>query len=438
MMLRRILKLHSCRSATVNHHRWMAQPSSTSITTTTICRTSRSHYHEVSFQKHGEPCDVLSYRNTTSTPLEDQNDVDNDLVHVKMLHVPWNPADINTVQGKYPSPYTYSTNDNINREVYEKLRTSRYFDGCSISGSEGWGRVVSAPSSSGLKQGELVTMGLPGMGTMSSDLMVPSDALLPLGDKGEQIFEKLGPSASSLFQLGGTALRMLTDFVQLQSGDDVVIQNAGNSGVGLLTSQLASVLFKIPIVSIIRRGTKTPTQYDELVHYLTTVGNNSLVVAEEDLAGDKNRLKEFHTQLRDLSPTNNELPTLALNAVGGTSSSLLLKCLKDGGTLVTYGGMSKEPVVVSTPQLIFKNLKVVGYWHSRWMIENHNQQQSNNVKMDMIHTLMDAVLDHNLQCPPAQTFQLSEIDTALQEQSEMTNSNSSSSIRHKIVFDCQE
>jgi trans-2-enoyl-CoA reductase len=66
-------------------------------------------------------------------------------------------------------------------------------------------------------------------------------------------------------------------------------------------------------------------------------------------------MKSFQSQLRELSGSG-KLPSLALNAVGGKSAKALMKSLETGGTMVTYGGMLAEPVVVATPQLIFKDI----------------------------------------------------------------------------------
>ena len=54
----------------------------------------------------------------------------------------------------------------------------------------------------------------------------------------------------------------------------------------------------------------------------------------------------------------------------------------------------------------------------------------------MIDKMMDAVLNHDVQCPPSQTFGLSEIDAALRwDAKRMTEP---ASIRRKIIFDCGE
>jgi trans-2-enoyl-CoA reductase len=55
-----------------------------------------------------------------------------------------------------------------------------------------------------------------------------------------------------------------------------------------------------------------------------------------------------------------------LNCVGGKPTSALVKCLSQGGHLVTYGGMSKQPLQLPTAALIFKDIKFSGFWVSRW------------------------------------------------------------------------
>jgi trans-2-enoyl-CoA reductase len=385
----------------------------------------RRHYHELSFLSPGEPSDVLEYRSDRSNAVIHEKSSDG-MVQVEMMHVPWNPADVNTVQGKYPSPDNKNNNknNNNNNSTTADLAKSLYFDKqYQVAGSEGWGRVVSSSSSHSFQEGSLVTMGAPGMGTLRSHIWVPESSLLQVP---EELLSHLGSSGCTLFQLGGTALRMLSDFVSLQPGE-VVLQNAGNSGVGLLTSQLSAALFSCPVVSIVRRGSKTDEEYDQLVQYLTNTGKCAMVVDEAELLKDRDALKAFQSQLLELSGTN-KLPRLALNAVGGASAKLLLKCLDTGGTMVTYGGMSMEPVVVATPQLIFKNLHVVGYWHSRWMVGN-----SQETRQQMIDELVGAVLQQQVESPPIEVFRLEEISKALE-----SGANQKGPVRTKIVFDCSE
>ena len=172
-----------------------------------LCKERRC-YHELSYASHGEPMDVLSFKAT----LDDINHdpTNENLVHVKMMHSPWNPADMNTVQGSYPSPARA-----LGIKEYSGAE-SRYFGDRWVAGSEGWGRITS--DSKNLRKGSLVAIGTPGLGTLRSSLWIPESSLLSLP---EEILGTVGPAGCSLIQLGGTALRMLSDFSRLQPGDVV-------------------------------------------------------------------------------------------------------------------------------------------------------------------------------------------------------------------------
>ena len=197
-----------------------------------------------------------------------------------------------------------------------------------------------------------------------------------------------------------------------------------------MASQIASTLFGAHVVSVVRKGSKSQQEFDELVNYLTTMGKNTLVIAQEDLQ-DKESIQKLQSQLQNLSTTTTkESPKklLALNAVGGDSAKILLKLLDSGGTLVTYGGMSGKPVIVATPLLIFKNVQIVGYWHSLWMSQEANQ----STKQEMMDTLAKAVLQDKIFCPPVGVFGLEDFQEGLQWQSNQR------AIRSKLVWDCQE
>jgi len=133
-----------------------------------------------------------------------------------------------------------------------------------------------------------------------------------------------------------TAYRMLHDFVKLKPGD-VIIQNGANSMVGLSAMQIATNM-GVKTINIIRKR----TDYDELVERMKNYGG--YMVISDDYA----RTPEFRKLIADLPK-----PKLALNCVGGASATEMLRLLAPGGTMVTYGGMSLQPVTVPTSQLIF-------------------------------------------------------------------------------------
>jgi mitochondrial enoyl-[acyl-carrier protein] reductase / trans-2-enoyl-CoA reductase len=378
----------------------------------------RQWYHEASFATTGEPLDVLEYRavadesNLLPPPQWASS------VRIEMCDVPWNPADLNTVQGRYASPYQDVVPER------EAVRMSRFFEGRTIAGSEGFFRVTHIHgAASPLNIGDLVTVGLPGLGTMRSSIWVPPTSLIPV-TRHMELQTKIGPKAATLPQLGGTAIRMLRDFVHLHPGD-TVIQNAGNSGVAFMVSQLAKQLLGVHVVSVMRRGTKNETEWQAVVDYLTETGRAAMVMAEEDIM-DRDAFKEFQSNLRQIS-TSNKLPSLALNAVGGDSATILSRCLDHGGTMVTYGGMSTKPVTIGTAQFIFKDIRLLGYWHSRWMVQNDQ-----NDKQAMLDELIDAVLDSGVECPSAKVFDLSKVHEAINFDANQ------SGIRRKIVFSCRE
>lgn len=69
---------------------------------------------------------------------------------------------------------------------------------------------------------------------------------------------------------------------------------------------------------------------------------------------------------------------LALNCVGGRSSMLLCRTLGMQGCMVSYGGMSKQPIQVPTGSLIFNDIRLRGFWMSEWYKKSNNYDVSFN------------------------------------------------------------
>ncbi|KAL0369727.1 UNVERIFIED_CONTAM: Enoyl-[acyl-carrier-protein] reductase, mitochondrial [Sesamum angustifolium] len=147
-----------------------------------------------------------------------------------------------------------------------------------------------------------------------------------------------------------TALRMLEDFVDLKSGD-AVVQNGATSIVGQCIVQLARVR-GLHSINIIRDRAGS----NEVKQKLKELG------ADEVFTESQLDVKNVKSLLADIPE-----PALGFNCVGGNAASLVLKFLKHGGTMVTYGGMSKKPITVSTSSFIFKDLSLRGFWLQKWM-----------------------------------------------------------------------
>lgn len=414
----------------------------------------KSNYHELSFLKTGDPLEALAYHATDpSSDLEPPLFVEPGQVRIDVLAAPWNhPADTMSVAGRHPSPYTHN-------QAADFCRYSNYFLYRKVAGSEGWGRVTNVSGGGGsymsnninsssssirtsisgntlsslstLQVGDYVVTGKPGLGTFRSSLWLPANAVIRL-ERGQELHDKVGAvNAAPLFYAGGTALRMLRDFCHLESGD-VVLQNVGGSDSGnysavhFMVSQFAATM-GLKLVSLVRRGTLSPDQFLDLVNHLTDFGADSYAVAIEDLLDSSDAMKEFQADLRDLSP--DRPPLLAVNAVDGPSAATLLKVLGPGGTMVTHGGMSLQPIEVSVADLIYNDVKTAGYWHNRWLAQLSTVDQ----RTSMMNELVDAVLDGTIDCPPVEAFALSEFKEAI----EFEAKQSGEAVRRQVVFDCR-
>lgn len=374
----------------------------------TRCRmiSSSVKYAELRYLEKGQPASVLQY---ASTHLPDSTTCQ--YARVRILAAPWNPADALAILGVYPTPYHQDP------LVEATQRRSYENPDASVAGSEGWGQVVESQIPH-LPAGTIVVPDRPSMGTYRTYLDSPH--WIPLA-RGHELLESVGAThGATLFQVGGTALRLLSDFGSLRLGD-VVVQNAGNSAVGYVSSQIAANLLGLLPVSLVRRGTRSAAQFDTLRDHLLESGRCVAVFAEEDVADDP---KGFVEQMRAIGDGNK--PKLALNAVGGDSASRLLQILAPEGVLVTYGGTSGHPVSISTSQSIFDAKSVHGFWFSRWMA----QRSSKSERKKMMDALVNMVLDGTLEPAPSRAFHLADYKQAL----EYNLAQSSETIRSKVVF----
>ena len=141
-----------------------------------------------------------------------------------------------------------------------------------------------------------------------------------------------------------TAYLLLTDVVKLPRGS-WVIQNGANSGVGRATIAVAKLL-GLKTVNIVRR--------DAVVEEVKALGGDVVLIDGPDLAK------------RVTAGTGNAPITLALDGVSDTSPMNLMSCLSESGVLVSYGGVSRKPMVVQPGSFIFKKQTIRGFWLLHW------------------------------------------------------------------------
>lgn len=185
---------------------------------------------------------------------------------------------------------------------------------------------------------------------------------------------------------------MLRDYVTVSKGD-TVIQNGANSAVGQVVFQLCK-LWGINCVGVVRDR----PDLKELVTFLKDMGATEVLTEE---------------QIRTTTLfKSNQLarPKLALNCVGGKSSTELLRHLSDKGVMVTYGAMSREPVTAPNAALIFKDISFRGFWMHRWKFDH-----SRNERIELYHKMIEFILAGHLKAPAHKLISFNDHEKALTE-----------------------
>ncbi|KAK7887268.1 hypothetical protein WMY93_026889 [Mugilogobius chulae] len=255
-------------------------------------------------------------------------------------------------------------------------------------GNEGVGEVTEVGHQvKSLKPGDWVIPKDAGLGTWRTAAVFSEDDLISVPNDIPLL------AAATLGVNPCTAYRMLADFENLQAGD-TVIQNAANSGVGQAVIQIAAAR-GISTINVVRDR----PEFTELSDRLMAIGATH-VIKEETLR--KPEMKElFKTCPR---------PKLALNGVGGKSATELLRHLQVEGTMVTYGGMAKQPVTVPVSALIFKNLKVRGFWVTQW---KRTQSYDGCAFRNMLDDLCSLIKQKKLTAPVCNKVHIGEYHKAL-------------------------
>lgn len=295
------------------------------------------------FDNHGEPKNVLRLHGHSISPPH------RDLVTVRFLASPINPADINQIQGVYPTKPTWTT----------ALGTS---EPIAVGGNEGVAEVLSVGS--GVKEvqkGDWVIMKKQGFGTWRTHAQTTMDYLSPIRNK-----DGLKPEQVGIVSVNPcTAYRMLKDFVDLQPGQ-WFIQNGANSGVGRAAIQLGK-LWGYKSINVVR---KRDTGMEELKADLQGLGAD-VVVTDEEV-----EKKEFRDKIKELTNGGREPVRLGLNCVGGSLVNSMAKQLAPGSHMVTYGAMSKQPVSLPLSIMIFKQVAFDGFWVSKWAEQKPDEKDA--------------------------------------------------------------
>ena len=186
---------------------------------------------------------------------------------------------------------------------------------------------------------------------------------------------------------------MLNDFVQLKE-QDTVIQNGANSGVGQSVIQLGR-LMNVNVVCIVRKRDDSMAQ-SALYKHLEALGAK-YIYTEDEL-----RKSHFTSELWQRIAR----PRLALNCVGGKSTTDMLRVLDQAACVVTYGGMSRMPLTLNTADFIFKDLSFRGFWMTAWRRQHPNEYEG------MLEKMLDMISSKRLIAPDCEEFKLDDFKRA--------------------------
>jgi len=305
----------------------------------------------VQFSQFGIPHEVAGPVELPAAPSPGRGEI-----AVDLLCSPVNPADLLLLSGLYgvrpPLP--------------------------ALGGLEGVGRVSEVgPEVTQVRVGDRV---LVGSGCWCERMIMPAQGKFPL------------PEAAPSEQLAmltvnpPTAWGLLHDHVQLEPGD-WVIQNAANSGVGTSLIVLARRL-GLRSVAVVRR--------DDVAGRLRDLGADLVLVDGPDLAA-RARAAIGGGRLR-----------LGIDAIGGEATLRLGAALGDGGVVVNYGMLSGQPCQLSGGDLVFRGVRLEGFWLAKWFARN------SPAEIARVFTQLAGMLaDGSIAVPVEATYPLSRVHDAL-------------------------
>ncbi|XP_058460518.1 enoyl-[acyl-carrier-protein] reductase, mitochondrial [Malaya genurostris] len=310
------------------------------------------------YNEFGDPAKVLQIHQETMP------DPGTGEVLIKTISAPINPADINTIQGKYPVRPEFPA----------------------VGGNECVGEVVAVGEQvTRLAIGDRIVPFASGLGTWRSHALYNETNLM-------KVPANIGIAEAATITVNPcTAYRMLKDFVNLKAGDSV-IQNGANSACGQAIIQLCRA-WGIHCVGIVRDR----PEINLLRNYLKDLGAAEILTEEE-----LRTTKIFKDGIF-------KKPKLALNCVGGKNALEISRHLDNHGIMVTYGGMSREPVTVPTASLIFKDLQFSGFWMTRWTKDNAKSSK----RSEMFNELFGLIEKNAFKAPAHEMISFTDYVTAV-------------------------
>ncbi|WEK49833.1 MAG: zinc-binding dehydrogenase [Candidatus Kaistia colombiensis] len=174
-------------------------------------------------------------------------------------------------------------------------------------------------------------------GSWADYFLAPAAGVVPLPETIDDA------TACQLIAMPLSSLMLLED-LQIDSGQ-WMIQNAANGAVGKIVALLAKAR-GIKVAGLVRR--------DAGIAELAALGIDNAISTEAP--GWEDRVRAL---------VGGEPILRAVDSVGGEEGGRLTHLLAEGGMLMSFGNMSHKPLVISSGDLIFRQISVKGFWGAR-------------------------------------------------------------------------
>ena len=305
---------------------------------------------ELIFEQTGIPKEVLQLRESP-IPTPKPNEV---LVKVKARNI--NPSDVMFIRGMYG--------------ITPKLPSS--------AGFEASGVVELGDEAGKVKAGTRVMF--TAIGTWREYVCVPAALVISVPP---QMPDEV---ACQAFVNPMTAYGMIEES-GLQAGEWLLI-TAGASAFGKFAIQMAKA-----------KGIKVAVtvRHDSQKEVLEKLGADLVVNTEKE-------------KLQKVVPEKTEGGVQVIfDAVGGMLGAKALACLRPKGRMMVFGALALENMPVNSGLLIFKNLKIEGFWLSTW-----EEEMTPEARMKAFQTVFGFLMKEDSKIDIAGKYPLSEFNAALE------------------------
>jgi NADPH:quinone reductase len=309
----------------------------------------------VVFERFGEPGEVLGVRDV---PVPEPKPGE---VRVRMLAAPINPSDLMVVRG-----------------TYSKLPSLP-----ATPGFEGVGIVEAA--NAGLfgrfLMGKRVAVLNSSSGSWAEYAVLNARQAIPLS-------KQLSVEQAAMFFVNPATAFILTRKVLAVPAGEWLLQTAAGSALGRMIIRLGRRC-GFRTIHVVRRA----SQVDEL----KSLGADEVLVEGN---GD------FSEQVRRI--TGGKGVRFAVDPVGGTTGSAIVRELARDGRLILFGTLSGQPLSFSPRDLMTPGAAIEGFWLGNWMA-----RQTILSKLKLVRELTALILDGTLASDVGESLSLDRIQDAI-------------------------